>query len=304
MHADSERQDAADRLTLAVFCLLTALPVASYLLAPASVHASENELRVIPLKHRMADEIVPVLRPLLAPGESVSGMDSRLIVRASRATFAQIERVLNEVDVARRNLRISIRHNGERDDLRQQRSIAGEAHAGQTRIFVNGGSGNGPGGLVIRRSGPNGTVEVRNERHLSTARDASTQILTVLEGSQALLRVGESVPQVQPFLALAGNRLMIVTGIQYYDVATGFEVETRIIGNRVQLTVTPRLAFLGSQGTQTVNFQELRTTVTIAPREWVDLGGMVESANEVNRQILNTERAQHSTRYMIRVDPL
>ena len=38
------------------------------------------------------------------------------------------------------------------------------------------------------------------------------------------LRVGESIPKVQPFLVLVGNRLGVVAGIQYYDVTTGFEV--------------------------------------------------------------------------------
>ena len=52
-------------------------------------HASEIELRVIALKHRLAEEVVPLIRPLLAPGESVTGMDSRLIVRASAPNLAQ-----------------------------------------------------------------------------------------------------------------------------------------------------------------------------------------------------------------------
>jgi len=158
--------------------------------------------------------------------------------------------------------------------------------------------------VAVGRSGPDGTVQLHSERRVTTKRDASTQNLTVLDGGRAFLRVGESIPQVQPFLALVGNRVTVAAGIQYYDVTTGFDVEPRVLGERIQLMVTPRLAFRGNQGTQIANFQELRTVVTVIPGEWVDLGGAVESTNEVNRQILSTRRRTDSedSRFLIRVD--
>jgi hypothetical protein len=44
--------------------------------------------------------------------------------------------------------------------------------------------------------------------------------------------------------------------------------------------------------------------VTVRPGEWTDLGGTVESSNEVNRQILSTRRRTGSedSRFLIRVD--
>jgi len=278
-------------------------------IAPAPLtHAAESELRVIPLKHRLADEVVTVVRPLLAPGESVSGMDSRLIVRAAPRTFAQIEHLLTEIDTPRRNLRISVRHAGEREHAQDNQGISGDVRRGNTRIVVNN-SNRDTGGLTVGRTGPDGTVQLHSERRVTTTRDASTQNLTVLDGGRAFLRVGESIPQVQPFLVLVGNRLGVVAGIQYYDVTTGFEVEPRIVNEasfteRIQLAVTPRFAFRSNQGTQTVNFQELRTVVTVKPGEWIDLGGAVESTNKVNRQILNTRRSTGSedSRFLIRVD--
>jgi len=44
--------------------------LASLFLLALLTHAAEPELRVIPLKHRLADEVVPVVHPLLAPSES------------------------------------------------------------------------------------------------------------------------------------------------------------------------------------------------------------------------------------------
>ena len=271
--------------------------------APLS-HAAETELRVVPLKHRLADEIVPVVRPLLAAGESVSSMDTRLIVRASPQTFEQIEHLLAEIDTPRRNLRISVRHATEREHLQDGQGISGDARLGGTRIIVTNGN-HGTGGVSVGRAGPDGNVQLRTERRITSTRDSSAQTLTVLDGGRAFLRVGESIPQVQPFLVLVGNRLGVVAGIQYHDVTTGFEVEPRILGAQIQLTVTPQLAFRSNQGAQIVHFQELRTLVTVKPGEWVDLGGAVESVNEVNRQILSTRRSTGSedSRFLIRVDP-
>lgn len=276
-----------------------------WMAAAPLTHAADPELRVIPLKHRLADEVVPVVRPLLAPGESVSGMDSRLIVRAAPRTFAQIEHVLAEVDTPRRNLRISVRHAGESERVQDHQGVSGDVRRGNTRIVVTNGT-RSKGGVTVGQTGPDGNVQLRSERHVTTKRDTSTQNLTVLDGGRAFLRVGESIPQVQPFLALVGSRLGVVAGIQYQDVTTGFEVEPRILGEQIQLTVTPRLAFRSNQGAQTINFQELGTVVTVKPGEWVDLGGAVESANEVNRQILGTRRSTDSeeSRFLIRVDPL
>jgi len=276
-----------------------------WMAAAPLTHAADPELRVIPLKHRLADEVVPVVRPLLAPGESVSGMDSRLIVRAAPRTFAQIEHVLAEVDTPRRNLRISVRHAGESERVQDHQGVSGDVRRGNTRIVVTNGT-RSKGGVTVGQTGPDGNVQLRSERHVTTKRDTSTQNLTVLDGGRAFLRVGESIPQVQPFLALVGSRLGVVAGIQYQDVTTGFEVEPRILGEQIQLTVTPRLAFRSNQGAQTINFQELSTVVTVKPGEWVDLGGAVESANEVNRQILGTRRSTDSeeSRFLIRVDPL
>ena len=291
---------------LFLFAFLASL----FWMAPAPLtQAAEPELRVISLKHRLADEMVPVVRLLLAPGESVNGLDSRLIVRAAPPTLVQIERLLAEIDTPRRNVRISVRHAGESARVQDSQGVSGDVRRGNTRIVVTNDA-RSTGGMTVGRSGPDGTVQLHSERRVTTKRDASTQNLTVLDGGRAFLRVGESIPQVQPFLALVGNRMAVMTGIQFYDVTTGFEVEPRIVNEasfteRIQLTVTPRLAFRSNQGTQIANFLELRTVVTVKPGEWVDLGGAVESTNEVNRQILSTRRLTDSedSRFLIRVDP-
>jgi hypothetical protein len=279
--------------------LIVLLTQALWFTVTSRAQAVEAELHVIPLKHRLAEEIVPALQPLLAPGESVSGMESQLIVRSGPQTFTQIKRLLAEIDTPRRNLRISVRQTAASGPV-QGEGFTGNAPRGDIRIITTNGDRN-TDGATLGSPAADANLQLHSERHVTTKRDSSTQTLTVLDGGRAFLRVGETIPQVQPFLALAGKRLGVAAAIQYIDVTTGFEVEPRIRGEQIQLVVTPRLAFRSNQGAQTVDFQELRTEVLVKPGEWLDLGGAVQSTSAVHRQILST--GSEGTRFLIRVDP-
>lgn len=269
-----------------------------------SAYANTVEVHVIPLKHRLAEDVVPVLRPLLAPGESVNSMDNRLIVRATPATLTLIEKTLSEIDTVRRNLRISVRHTEQTESTQDNHEVSGRVQTGNTRIIVSNGSRE-RGAVSIGGTGSNSGLQVRTERHSISSHGSSNQNLTVMDGGRAFLRVGESIPDVQQFLVWVGNRPAFVTGVQYRDVTTGFEVEPRIVGERIMLKVSPRLAFRADHGTQIVNFEELHTQLSVRPGEWVDLGGMVGNAHELNRRILGSRHrtASDSSGFLIRVDP-
>lgn len=279
------------------------LLVAITLTPTLSARATTFEVQVIPLKHRLAEDVVPVLRPLLAPGESVNGMDSRLVVRATPTTIALIEKTLSEIDTARRNLRISVRHTGNRETIQGNHEVSGQAQTGNTRIIVSNGNRD-RSGVSISGAGTQGTLQVRTERHSIRNQSSSAQNLIVMDGGRAFLRVGESIPDVQQFLVWVGNRPAFATGVQYRDVTTGFEVEPRIVGERINLKVSPRLAFRADHGVQVVNFEELHTQLNIRPGEWVDLGGIVGNTHELNRRILSSHqhRSSDSSGFLVRVD--
>lgn len=270
-----------------------------------SSFAADFTVQVLQLRHRLPNDVIPALRPLLKPNESINGYDSRLIVRASPDTLKQIERVLGEIDNRRRNLRISVRlgqatHNQEKD-----LGVSGDVRSGNTRIVVTNNSGAGSGTNIGLRGGQ-GNVRIHSERRVTTHQSGNSQTLTVMDGGRAFLRIGESIPQVQTYLALIGNHPSLVTGVQYYDVTTGFEVEPRLIGERVQLDLSPRMAFRSGQGSQLVEMRELRTTVMVAPGSWTEIGSVVESANSLNRTILSGQtRVRSDLRsFQIKVDPL
>ena len=56
--------------------------------------ARADEIEVIALQHRTAEQLIPTVRPLVAPGGAVTGMQSSLIIRSTRANIEDIKRIV------------------------------------------------------------------------------------------------------------------------------------------------------------------------------------------------------------------
>jgi len=90
------------RVSFALFagCLPAMLVVA------ADVQA--ESLAQIPLHYRMAEELLPILRPLLPPGSAITGAGNVLFVRADAATLTQVRDAVASLDRAPRQLLITV----------------------------------------------------------------------------------------------------------------------------------------------------------------------------------------------------
>lgn len=265
------------------------------LLLPAALGA--EEIHVITLKHRSAQEIIPVIRPLLGPNDAVSGTDYRLLVRTAEKNLREIERVLAQLDVARRNLTLTVRQGADANRGEASQDLSGEAAIGRdARARLPQRTPPDDRGIVIEQQGADGRLRYQTREQRGTASDARTQILRVQDGQRAFIRVGQSVPHVQRIVSLAGRQVTIAQGVEFQNVVTGFEVLPRTQGERVQLEITPRLSALADPATGLANFQALRTTVNIRLGEWVDLGGIQGVGEEVRRAVAESAAADSNER--------
>lgn len=288
--------------------LLRALLIAGLLLMldAAGEHArtSAAETRIVQLQHRDADDVMPTLLPLLDQGGRISGRQYQLFVRTSDRNFAEIERVLKEIDIPLRNLRIAVRHADNRNVTTREQEVSADRRLGNnTRIILSPATPS-HGGLVVRREGTEGNVQYRTERRTVVRSQDGSQFVNVVEGRRAYIAVGVELPQVQSFLVLAGNHLTVASGVSYRTVSTGFEVLPRVHGAEVDLEITPRVAFLSDQGSQQVTFSEMSTHVSVKIGEWVDLGGALSNASQVGRMILgaSASESQEQSSFQVRVD--
>lgn len=210
---------------------------------------AQGTLEVISLRHRTADQVIPVLRPLLAPGGVLSGQFSSLIVRTSPENLAQIRAALDAIDQPARRLTISVRFDAAQDSTRS--GVQTDA-----RISNRGSSAN-----------------VRIEDSRSSLGERVDQRIQVLEGGRALISSGESRPlrQRQVIQTPSGPLIQETTAIQ--GAATGFEVVPRLSGSTVFLEIAPQREQFAPGSSGAIRSERVASTVSGRLGEWIDLGG-------------------------------
>lgn len=165
------------------------------LLASVALQAGSQALEVIALRHRTAEQVLPVLRPLLEPGGTLTGQYNQLIVRASPANLAQLKQALEAIDRPLRRLQISVRF----DDARESASQGIEA-----------------GGRISNRGS---RVDIGAHDQRGSALERVDQRIQVLEGGRALIMTGHSTP-----VPVTRDAMVI------RETATGFEAVPRLAG--------------------------------------------------------------------------
>lgn len=276
--------------------LLVALPV-------TLVHAANTELRIIELKHRTAEEVLPIVTPLMQAGSMIGGHGFRLFVRTSDRQFRELERAVASIDVPRRNFKITIRQSANAQADERLRRVEGtvQTKVGK-RIIITGNTAS----ATVDVDAGNSQASVGYEiEHRTKSRDrGTTQVVRVLNGRRAFLRLGHALPYVQPFLALSHRYAHVVANVGYQEVSTGFEVLPRMRGGQIEVEITPKLTFHRGHLVEPVSFQQLSTTVIVGLGEWIDLGSAIGTSNEATRAILDGRASDsgHGYRVMMKVE--
>lgn len=257
--------------------------------------AYASELEIINLKHRTAEELIPIIRPLLDKDEMVSGMNYQLILRASTRNIAQIKRLLEGIDTLPRSLKITVMQNVDSDTVARLTELSGSVGVGNARISVPGSTG---------RDGLN--ARIISTRSLED--DKKTQQLQVLEGNRALVKSGQSVPVPQRQVVQNAWGTQVIETTQYRDVASGFYVLPRIHGDTVTLEISAQndsLAPNQNAGNYPVTrIQNTSSIVSGRLGEWINVGGGGQQSSTDNSTITtrSTSRLNEERNVLIKVE--
>lgn len=263
---------------------------------PGHAFAADLVLEVISLRYRTVEQVLPVVQPLVQKPETVSGFQNRLVVRATPATLSEIRRVLDAIDRMPRKLMITVRQDA-------------DAYRGAEGAEVSG--------AVTRRSARDSTgartdarVEGRVYGTQSLDNDRNTQQVQVLEGNDAFIRIGVSVPVYDRRVVrdVVGGRYVErgVDAIDYRDILTGFHVRPRTSGDIVTVEISPQRDTPGDYGRGSVNVQQLGTTVSGRLGEWLEVGGIVSGrSSEASGTVYRTDAARtENRRVLLKVDAI
>ena len=249
---------------------------------------AQSTVEVIPLKYRTAEQVIPVIQPLLGRDASVSSFQNQLVIRATPAELAQVKRVLGSIDTMPKRLLITVRQDAGMERDRQEMEVSGSIGNDHARITVPG-SGSRNGGNVVLRDGDN-KLRARAADTTQISRDSTAQTIQVLEGHSAYIRVGESrpVPNRQVMRSVVNGRVVdrVVETVEYRDATTGFNVLPRVQGDRVTLDINPTRDTFDDQRRGAVNVQRVVTTVSGRLGEWIDLGGVGDARSDERTVLL------------------
>src|SRR3972149_6569833 len=219
------------------------------LLAAGCAAAPETVLEVIPLRHRTAAGLIPMIQPLLVRHGSGSGFQGQLIVPTTPANLAEIKRIMASIDTMPRQLVITVRQNADVDRSRSAAEVSGSVGGEHGRVTVPGAR-DSRGSDVVLGEGDD-SVRLQVIEGSGRQSDRNTQSVRVMEGREAFVRGGASGPirerQVQR--SVVGGRVVeqVVETTQYRDAATGFYVLPRVSGDRVTLAISPQRETLSKQ---------------------------------------------------------
>lgn len=259
-----------------------------------------NELEIISLKHRSAEELLPVIRPLLNKDEVASGMNYQLIIRASPRSIAQIRQLLDSIDTLPRKLKITVMQNVDSDTVARLTEVSGSVGIGQQGRITLPGTSNTVG------DGQGVHAQIISTRSLDD--DRKTQQLQVLDGSRARVASGQTMPVQQRQVVQSAWGTQVIDTTQYRDVDSGFYVLPRIHGDTVTLEISTQNDSLAPNQNAFVYpaTRTQQTTSTVSGRlgEWIVIGGAGQQGSTDSSTITtrSTSRVNEQRNVLIKVD--
>ncbi len=244
-----------------------------------SAFADNSELKVIDLKNRRAAEVLPVIKLILGDRGVATVLDDRLILRGSAQDLASVEKLLGQIDVKREMLRVAVRHDRTAGGVRSSAELSGRIDRSR-RTLTND---------------PAVVVSGQGSRIIGNMRENVEQYLQVLDGEQAFIEVGRRVPYTTFRSYMTGRHLGFSEAIEYQDVTTGFFVRPHLLGEMVDMEITPHLSSVGSERDGVIEFETVTSRASIPLGEWFDLGGQVEQGSDVGRAILSIQAGENAS---------
>lgn len=251
--------------------------------------AQEMVMEVIPLRHALVSDVVPVLEPLVSAGGTVTGMNNQLIIKSTPENIAQLKEVLGSIDRAPRQLRILVRQDVADSLEAREDALSGSGRAGDVRVGVPD-AGAGGDGASIGVGGDDYNVRYRTTSTRGSADSYNSHFVTTLEGRPAWIQTGDSLPVPEQSVYVGPNGTSVQQSIQYKDANRGFYVVPRVSGDRVTLDIAPQLDRFDQRGEYTINRMQADTQVSGQIGEWIHLGGSNEEFQRADNVNLTSTR--------------
>ena len=277
--------------------------LASAALAMA-VRAESLVTEVLTIGYRSAHELLPIIEPFVPPPGVIVGFQNQLVIKTTPANLEEIRGLLASLDRAPANLLISVRHTIDDEVRRDLAEGFANVNAGDVQVIV-GGQSSGVG-LVVQGASGGSSAGVKVQSTHSSGYDRDVQRVRVLEGHEAFIQTGQSVPSAEQQVVVTGSTVTTVQSVQYRNVTKGFYVRPRLAGEQVTLQISPHRDTLSASGGGSIDTRSATTVVSARLGQWVEIGGVGEQHTRSSTGVAASTSSSGSSQYSIyiRVDRL
>jgi hypothetical protein len=262
-----------------------------------SALAETETLEVITLNHQPAETLIPLIEPLVGDTGVVTGRNNQLILRTTPDRLTQIRTLLKQLDTPRQRLLISVQQIYEDQDQQQTVSVSKNVSLGSDPSVIDN---------------KQQRVDVELEKRTAQRGDNLHQQIQVLNGSEAFLQVGETIPYAEqvaidnPVYSNSNGHYSNNYAIGSKPVTSGFYVRPQVHGDWVTLEIAPHRAQESAQAGGRITKQQVATTVTGRLGEWLEVSKL-DVQNQRNDQAIvrSTQRIdQTNRRILVKIDRL
>lgn len=217
------------------------------------------------LHHRTAQDLLPVLREQF-PRLSLSAWQGQLLASGDPAELDRLQQTLPLLDTPARQLRIQLRQRLTGQDEQQQFELQGQVTIGKH-------------GQLIVGTGSSYIGQQQGQRSRELTQTLMGQADTPLAFS------------------LSQQRLMTQNGnSSWQEAQSGFTLQASVLGGTYRVQIRPQLsAFQGN----TVQLQQLQTTVDVPQRGWFAIGDALEQLDQQQRQLLGQRSTERTQQYQV-----
>ncbi len=217
-----------------------------------------QQLSIITLKNRQAEELLPTIRPLLTQDEGISGKGYEIYLNAGPETTQSIRALLSRLDKSPAQLLISFKN------------LAVEANS-QSGISISGSIDRNNAQITNNDKLDTKSVTITSSTSSSLTSTRKQPQIRATEGKPALIFVGSSVPVTITDRQYLGGRLIEREVADFQPVQRGIYVTAWLNGDKIRLEISQNNNSL--QNDNALNISGFKTQAHGRLGEWIPIAG-------------------------------
>ena len=239
---------------------------------PARASEAVVQIRIV---HRDANEMLTIVQPLISPSGYISAdtASNSLIVIDHPTYVDRIQQLVSRIDQPVPQLKIRVQYGRQETNEEQSVATSGKIEVGDATVAVGNKKKEG--------------IDVELSSDVRQRHDKGEYTVIARSGSTAYISSGYDVPYPERWARLSHKHGHIQRPVTFKKVDTGYDVRPVLMGNNVQIEITPHISYINPRGLrQPIRFAEAATRLNVPLGEWVEIAGSNTRYQEVNRQIL------------------